>query len=54
MVKHRRYSDEPKEDSNLKETELQEKDISDEKAPLDFKSLILSVTKYAYIIAAVA
>ena len=54
MVKHRRYSDKPKEDSNQKETELQEKDISAEKTPFDLKSLLLSGTKYAYIIAAVA
>ena len=56
MVKHRRYSDKPKEDSNQNETEteLQEKDISDEKTPLDLKTLLLSGTKYAYIIAAVA
>ena len=54
MVKHRRHSDKQNEDSSQNETELQEKDISDEKDPLDFKSLILSVTKYAYIIAAVA
>ena len=54
MVKHRRFSDKPKEDSNRKETELQEKNISAEKTPLDFKSLVLSGTKYVYIIAAVA
>ena len=56
MAKHRRYSDKPKEDSNQKETEteLQEKNISAEKTPLDFKSLVLSGTKYAYIIGAVA
>ena len=54
MVKHRRYSDKPTEDSNQKETELQEKDISAEKTPLGLKSLLLSGTKYAYIIAAVA
>ena len=56
MVKHRRFSDKPKEDSNQKEieTELQEKDISDEITPLDLKTLLLSGTKYAYIIAAVA
>ena len=54
MVKHRRYSDKPTEDSNQKETELQEKDISAEKTPLDLKTLLLSGTKYAYIIAAVA
>ena len=56
MVKHRRFSDKPKEDSTQKETEteLQEKDISAEKTPLDFKSLVLSGTKYVYIIAAVA
>ena len=54
MVKHRRFSDKPKEDSNQKETELQEKTISAEKTPLDLKTILLSGTKYAYIIAAVA
>ena len=56
MVKHRRYSDKPKEDSNQKDEriELQEQKISSEKTPLNFKSLVLSGTKYAYIIAAVA
>ena len=54
MVKHRRYSDKPKEDSNQKQTELQEKDISAGKTPLDLKTVLLSGTKYAYIIAAVA
>ena len=56
MVKHRRYSDKPKEDSTQKDEkiEFQEQEISSEKTPLDFKSLVLSGTKYAYIIAAVA
>ena len=54
MVKHRRFSDKPKEDSNQKETELQEKNISTEKTSLDLKTILLSGTKYAYIIAAVA
>ena len=56
MVKHRRYSDKPKDDSNQKDEkiEFQEQEISSEKIPLDFKSLVLSGTKYAYIIAAVA
>ena len=56
MVKHRRYSDKPKDDSNQKDEkiEIQEQEISSEKTPLDFKSLVLSGTKYAYIIAAVA
>ena len=56
MVKHRRFSDKPKKDSNQKETEteLQEKNISAEKTPLDLKTILLSGTKYAYIIAAVA
>ena len=54
MVKHRRFSDKPKEDSNQKETELQEKNISTEKTSLDLKTILLSGTKYAYIIGAVA
>ena len=55
MVKHRRYSDKTKEDSNKKDgkIEFQEQETS-EKTSLDFKSLLLSGTKYAYIIAAVA
>ena len=56
MVKHRRYSDKPKDDSNQKDEkiEFQEQEISSEKTPLDFKSLLLSGTKYAYIIGAAA
>ena len=56
MVKHRRYSDKPNEDSNKKDgkIEFQEQEISSEKTSLDFKSLFLSGTKYAYIIGAVA
>ena len=56
MVKHRRYSDEPKEDSTQKDEKIesQEQEISSEKTSLDFKSLVLSGTKYAYIIGAVA
>ena len=56
MAKHRRYSDKPKEDSNKKDgkIEFQEQETSSEKTSLDFKSLVLSGTKYAYIIGAVA
>ena len=56
MVKHRRYSDKPKEDSIQKDekVEFQEQEISSEKTSLDFKSLLLSGTKYVYIVAAVA
>ena len=56
MVKHRRYSDKPKEDSIQKDekVEFQEQEISSEKTSLDLKSLLLSGTKYAYIVVAVA
>ena len=56
MVKHRRYSDKPKEDSTQKDEriEIQEQEISSEKTSFDFKSLLLSGTKYACIMAAVA
>ena len=56
MVKHKRYSDKPKEDSTRKDekTEFQEQEISSEKTSFDLKSILLSGTKYAYIIAAVA
>ena len=56
MVKHRRYSDKPKEDSIQKDekVEFQEQEISSEKTSLDLKSLLLSGTKYIYIVGAVA
>ena len=56
MAKHRRFSDKPKEDShqNDENIELQEQQTSSEKTPSDLKSILLSGTKYAYIIGAVA
>ena len=56
MVKHRRFSDKPKDDShqNDEKIELQEQQIPSEKTPFDIKSILLSGTKYAYIIGAVA
>ena len=56
MVKHRRFSDKPKEDStkNEEKIELQEQEVSSEKTSFDLKSILLSGTKYAYIIGAVA
>ena len=54
MVKHRRYSDKPKEDSIQKDEKIKSQEISSEKTSLDFKSLLLSGTKYVYIVAAVA
>ena len=54
MVKHRRYSDKPKEDSIQKDEKIEFQEISSEKTSLDFKSLLLSGTKYAYIVGAVA
>ena len=56
MVKHRRYSDKPKEDSTQKDEkiEFQDQEISSEKTKLDFQSLLLSGTKYVYIVGAVA
>ena len=56
MAKHRRFSDKPKDDSiqNNEKTELQEQEISLEENSRDLKSILLSGTKYAYIIGAVA
>ncbi len=56
MAKHRRFSDKPKDDShqNDEKIELQEQQVSSEKTPFDLKSILLSGTKYAYIIGAVA
>jgi len=56
MVKHRRFSDKSKDDpiKNKEKIELKEQEVSSEKTPLDIKSILLSGTKYAYIIGAVA
>jgi hypothetical protein len=56
MVKHRRLSDKPQNDSiqNDEKIELQEQEITSEKTSLDLKTILLSGSKYIYIIAAVA
>ena len=55
MAKHRRYSDKPKSDSLEEDIEYKtKKEILSEESPRDLKSIILSGTKYAYIIGAVA
>ena len=56
MAKHRRFSDKLKDDSfqNDEKLKLQEQQISSEETSFDLKSLLLSGTKYAYIIGAVA
>ena len=56
MVKHRRYSDQSKEDPIQKDEQIesQKQEISSGKTSLDLKSLILSGTKYVYIVGAVA
>ena len=55
MVKHRRYSDKPKSDPLEENIEYKtKKEILSEESPRDLKSIILSGTKYAYIIGAVA
>ena len=54
MVKHRRYSDKPKEDSVKKDEKIKFQELSSEKTSFDLKTILLSGTKYAYIIAAVA
>ena len=54
-AKHRRFSDKPNDDSiqNNEKTKLQEQETN-EKTSLDLKTILLSGTKYAYIIGAVA
>ena len=55
MVKHRRFSD--KADSDLLDENIEHKsakEILSEENPRDIKSIVLSGTKYAYIIGAVA
>ena len=56
MAKHRRFSDTPEPDSVQKdeEIELVEQEIPSKKTSTNIKSTLLSGTKYAYIIAAVA
>ena len=55
MVKHRRYSDKPKSDPLEENIEYKtKKEILSEESPRDLKSIVLSGTKYAYIIGAVA
>ena len=55
MEKHRRFSDKSKEDSTQNDEKIELKEeVSSEKTSLDLKSILLSGTKYAYIIGAVA
>ena len=55
MVKHRRFSDKPKSDPLEENIEYKtKKEILSEESPRDLKSIVLSGTKYAYIIWAVA
>ena len=55
MAKHRRLSDNSESDSVLEEnTEVKKQAISSENTPMNLKSILLSGTKYIYIIAAAA
>ena len=55
MVKHRRFSDKPDSDPLDENIEYKTtKEIFSEETPRDLKSIVLSGTKYAYIIGAVA
>ena len=56
MAKHRRFSDASKPDSvqEDQEIELAEQEVPSKETPTNIKSIILSGTKYVYIVAAVA
>ena len=55
MVKHRRFSDKPKSEPLEENIEPKTtKEIFSEESPRDLRSIVLSGTKYAYIIGAVA
>ena len=56
MAKHRRFSDAPKPDSvqEDQEIELAEQEVPFKETSTNIKSILLSGTKYAYIVAAVA
>ena len=55
MVKHRRFSDKPKDNQAQENEKIETKEQQTlSKTPSDLESLVLSGTKYAYIIGAVA
>ena len=54
MTKHRRWSDKPKPVQKEEKTESIEQEITSTKTKKDFKSIILSGTKYIYIVVAAA
>ena len=56
MAKHRRFSDTPEPDPVQKDEEIEliEQETPSKEIPTNIKSTLLSGTKYAYIIAAVA
>ena len=56
MVKHKRWSDKPKSDTPSidEEKNVLEQETSTQKDPKDIKSIIVSGTKYIYIVAAAA
>ncbi len=55
MAKHRRFSDKPKADPLEENIEYKTtKEILSDESPRDLKTILLSGTKYAYIIGAVA
>ena len=55
MVKHRRFSDKPKDNQAQENEKIETKEQQTlSNTPSDLKSLVLSGTKYAYIIGAVA
>ena len=53
MVKHRRFSDNPKPDS-IENEEISSSEISSSENSMDIKSTLLSGSKYVYIIAIAA
>jgi hypothetical protein len=56
MAKHRRFSDSPKPDSiqEDQEIELAEQEVPSKETSTNIKSILLSGTKYVYIVAVVA
>ena len=54
MVKHRRFSDKPKSDPIEEDIQYKTEEILSKENTRDLKSILLSGTKYAYIIGAVA
>ena len=54
MVKHRRWSDKPKPTHEDEKTELSKQEVTSETSVNSIKAILTTITKYVYIVGAVA